>query len=178
MHSVIAIVAAALITCCAVAGLVDVPRVEFEGPGVHTATIELPCLNVQQATVTVTYVFHDEWNAVTSVAPHPIWSMGGKSAFAHPFALGGSCTPPASCTAKTWLNVSGSWKANTIDITLHSTGGTVVVDTTLTIAEFSMDLNCDGIVGVDDLLIMLGAWGDPWGVPDLLKLLQSWGKSD
>ncbi len=37
------------------------------------------------------------------------------------------------------------------------------------------DLDGDGSVGVSDLLILLGNWGNPYGVPDLLALLANWG---
>lgn len=37
------------------------------------------------------------------------------------------------------------------------------------------DLDGDLAVGINDLLEMLAAWGDPWTINDLLDLLASWG---
>ena len=37
------------------------------------------------------------------------------------------------------------------------------------------DLDDSGAVGVKDLLILLGNWGNPYGVSDLLALLGAWG---
>ncbi len=37
------------------------------------------------------------------------------------------------------------------------------------------DLDGDGSVGINDLLDMLAAWGDPWTINDLLDLLAAWG---
>jgi lysyl endopeptidase len=37
------------------------------------------------------------------------------------------------------------------------------------------DHNGDGNVGVDDLLLIIGGWGDPYGVDDLLEIIGAWG---
>ncbi len=37
------------------------------------------------------------------------------------------------------------------------------------------DLDDDGTVGINDLLDLLAAWGDPYGINDLLDLLAAWG---
>ena len=37
------------------------------------------------------------------------------------------------------------------------------------------DVNGDGGVGVDDLLVVIGGWGNPYDVDDLLLVIQSWG---
>ncbi len=38
------------------------------------------------------------------------------------------------------------------------------------------DLDGDGIVGTGDLILLLGAWGDPYGTADLIELLGAWGE--
>ena len=37
------------------------------------------------------------------------------------------------------------------------------------------DLDDDEVVGTGDLILLLGAWGDPYGTPDLIELLGNWG---
>ena len=37
------------------------------------------------------------------------------------------------------------------------------------------DVNEDGDVGVDDLLLIIGGWGNPYGVNDLLEVIAAWG---
>ena len=37
------------------------------------------------------------------------------------------------------------------------------------------DLNNNGAVGTGDLIVLLGAWGDPYGTADLIELLGNWG---
>ncbi len=37
------------------------------------------------------------------------------------------------------------------------------------------DLNDNSAVGTGDLIVLLGAWGDPYGTPDLIELLGNWG---
>ena len=37
------------------------------------------------------------------------------------------------------------------------------------------DLDADGNVGTGDLIVLLGAWGDPYGTADLIELLGNWG---
>ena len=37
------------------------------------------------------------------------------------------------------------------------------------------DYTGDGQVGVDDLLLIIGGWGDPYGVDDLLEVIGAWG---
>lgn len=39
----------------------------------------------------------------------------------------------------------------------------------------SWDLDGDGTTGINDLLILLAGWGNPWGIDDLLGLLDEWG---
>ena len=41
---------------------------------------------------------------------------------------------------------------------------------------YSADLDSNGVVGVGDLMIMLGAWSAPFGFEDLLFLLSAWDK--
>ena len=38
------------------------------------------------------------------------------------------------------------------------------------------DLNGDDTVGVNDLLAVIAAWGNPYTVDDLLLVIQSWGE--
>ncbi len=42
-------------------------------------------------------------------------------------------------------------------------------------AECTWDLSEDGTVNGTDLILLLGAWGDPYGTPDLIELLGAWG---
>ena len=42
-------------------------------------------------------------------------------------------------------------------------------------ADCPWDLSGDGTVNGTDLILLLGAWGDPWGTPDLIELLGAWG---
>lgn len=151
---------------------IDVPRVEFIGPGPHAATIALPCIEATAVTVTVTYVIPNGGGQTASIAPDPIWRMGDKSVFIPPFLLGGSC-----CIVKTWLHLAGAWKGDAIEIVLWSSGGEVAIETQLE-GVLSLDINCDGVIDVADLLLMLAAWGEPWGMPDLLALLSAWGGDD
>ncbi len=37
------------------------------------------------------------------------------------------------------------------------------------------DLDGDGNVGTNDLIVLLGSWGDPYGASDLIQLLGAWG---
>ena len=37
------------------------------------------------------------------------------------------------------------------------------------------DLDGDDVVGTSDLILLLGAWGDPYGTADLIELLGNWG---
>ena len=41
--------------------------------------------------------------------------------------------------------------------------------------ECPWDLDGDGNVGTGDLIVLLGAWGDPYGTSDLIELLGNWG---
>ena len=43
------------------------------------------------------------------------------------------------------------------------------------ICECSADLSGDGVVGVDDLLLVIAGWGNPYDVDDLLDVIQAWG---
>ena len=43
------------------------------------------------------------------------------------------------------------------------------------ICECAADLSGDGVVGVDDLLLVIAGWGDPYDVDDLLEVIQAWG---
>ncbi|MBM43475.1 MAG: hypothetical protein CMJ36_00460 [Phycisphaerae bacterium] len=43
------------------------------------------------------------------------------------------------------------------------------------ICECPADLSGDGIVGVDDLLLVIAGWGNPYDVDDLLNVIQAWG---
>ena len=37
------------------------------------------------------------------------------------------------------------------------------------------DWNGDALVNVEDLLLVIGGWGDPYGVEDLLEVIGAWG---
>ncbi len=43
------------------------------------------------------------------------------------------------------------------------------------VAACAWDLDGDGNVGTGDLILLLGAWGDPYGTQDLIELLGNWG---
>jgi hypothetical protein len=42
--------------------------------------------------------------------------------------------------------------------------------------ECDGDINGDSMVNVDDLLLLIGSWGDPYSVDDLLLLIGAWGE--
>ena len=48
-------------------------------------------------------------------------------------------------------------------------------ENTCEVNDCPFDLNDDSLVGTTDLLLLLGAWGDPYGTADLIELLGAWG---
>lgn len=43
------------------------------------------------------------------------------------------------------------------------------------VAECAWDLDGDNNVGTNDLILLLGSWGNPYGTADLIELLGAWG---
>ena len=39
----------------------------------------------------------------------------------------------------------------------------------------SADISADGKVNVEDLLLVIAGWGNPYGVEDLLEVIGAWG---
>ncbi len=70
-------------------------------------------------------------------------------------------------------------KAGTYFVTIEGVGGGCG-DFALDISaaggpDCAWDLSEDGTVNGTDLILLLGAWGDPYGTPDLIELLGAWG---
>lgn len=157
---------------------VPVPPVEFHGPGVHQAVIPIACQDVTQASIHITYEIPDGGGWVSD-AGVPVFQMAGANIFSPPFLLGGG-----GGSVSTWNSTHGNWTADEFILTLEiHNGGSAVVQTTLHSTP-APDLNCDGTVGIEDLLHLLGAWGTgdydltcdgDTGVGDLLVLLANWG---
>ena len=52
---------------------------------------------------------------------------------------------------------------------------TAVLGTATGGGECEWDLDGDNNVGITDLIILLGSWGNPFGITDLIRLLGAWG---
>ncbi len=104
------------------------------------------------------------------------------------------CAPPAGTTIEflTGLSVTGQFDTIILPADIEVSNGPSAVALLVTAPAVPGDVNCDGVVGVADLLVVLGAWGScpepcPPGcaadvsgdcdvnVVDLLEILANWG---
>ncbi len=121
-----------------------------------------------------------------------IFDGGGFASFERSYPLGSVVELSAPTTYNGWVFLG--WDLNDLPVDdLGSTAFIAVTDeTTTAFARYLLigDLNDDGVVGVPELLALLGAWGPcpscsncpadvdgdcQVGVPDLLILLANWG---
>ncbi len=103
--------------------------------------------------------------------------------------VSGDVLPVTALSVFSGLALDGAWDIVVADAALYDTGTLEGVSLTITVASpCPADFNGNGVVGSDDLAVLLGAWGqtgvaadlDGGGVgsSDIAQLLGAWGDCD